>query len=196
MVALIATSCKLYYLIGVNYMSQLKQKPGFSLVEILVSTTLFVVIIISSINTFNLVIKSQRGAIATQNVEESLKYFLEVTSKEIRMAKRNDALCPLPASSIFKNDLSRLSFRNYHDQCVEYKLVDDNGVFRFAITRDGVTGFVTPAKINVDELSFVTTSSQQPKVTMVIVAHYVGREIEKSTMRIQTTLSSRYYKVD
>jgi len=78
-------------------------KPGFSLIELLVSVSIFALIMVSSMDIFNMVIESQRGAIATQNVEESLKYFFEVTAKEIRMVKRNkNSFCPnVPNNGIY-----------------------------------------------------------------------------------------------
>lgn len=178
-----------------------QHKAGFSLIEVLVSTALFVVIITSAMNIFKLVIESQRSAIATQNVEESLKYFLEVTGKEVRMAKRNNGLCALPSADIYKVDTNaygqRLTFRNYHDQCVSYSLNQVGSTTRFMITRDASTNYyITPAKVNVDELKFVVSPVLQPSVTMELVAHSVGQDINKSTMRIQTTLTSRYYKKD
>lgn len=189
-------------MIGAKHMNILKSKSGYSLIEVLVSTALFAVIITGAMNIFQLVIKSQRSAIATQNVEESLKYFLEVTGKEIRMAKRNNGLCALPTAHIYKTGFistafDSVTFRNYHDVCVTYSIVYDsvNKVNRFSITRDSVTDFITPAKINVDELHFVINSAAtQPTLTMELVSHASGQDINKSTMRIQTTLSSRYYK--
>jgi len=63
-----------------------KSDRGFTLIEVIVSVALFSVIILGATQIFSLVIDSQRSAIATQNVKESLKYFLEVTAKEMRMA--------------------------------------------------------------------------------------------------------------
>jgi len=183
-----------------------KNKTGFSLIEVLVATSLFVIIITASLNIFKMVIDSQRSAIATQNVEESLKYFLEVTGKEIRMAKRNsDGACSLPSTDIFHTNTASttLVFKNYQNHCVSYSLSYDNAsqVNRFTISRDGVTGYITPAKINVDELNFVLrpeggVNSNQPTVTMEMVAHALGKDSARSEMRIQTTLTSRYYKTD
>ncbi len=188
---------------GVKIMNESKLKPGFSLIEILVSTALFVIILTAAMNIFKIVIESQRTAIATQNVEESLKYFLEVTSKEIRMAKRNNNLCylGLGPTDIYKQSNNTLgdtlAFRNYHDECVLYSLVSTGGVNRFMISRDGVINYyITPAKITIDELNFVVGSSPQPTVTVELVAHALDRNTNESTMRIQTTLSSRYYKND
>ena len=192
-------------MIGVKNMKIIKQQSGFSLIEVLVSTALFVIIITAAMNIFKIVIESQQGAIATQNVEESLKYFLEVTSKEIRMAKRNNGLCSylgLGFTDIYKqssNDYGNvLSFRNYHDECVTYSLEKAAGdVQRFSIIRNSLAGYyITPAKINVDELRFIVKSSKQPTVTMELVAHSLGKEVGDSSMKIQTTISSRYYKKD
>lgn len=186
-------------------MKLIKHKKGFSLIEVLVSTALFVVIITAAMNIFKIVIQSQRSAIATQNVEESLKYFLEVTGKEVRMAKRNNNLCSylgLSKMDIYNqgsNDYGNvLNFRNYHDQCVSYSLKQmPDGSKRFEIIKDGITGYyITPAKITVDELRFVVSPSSQSAVTMELVAHSLGQDINKSTMKIQTTLTSRYYKKD
>lgn len=190
---------------GVKNMKIIKQQKGFSLIEVLISTALFVIIITAAMNIFKIVIESQQSAIATQNVEESLKYFLEVTSKEIRMAKRNNGSCSylgLGFTDIYgqgSNDYGNtLSFRNYHDECVTYfieKTSDD--VQRFSIVRGGLAGYyITPAKINVDELRFLIGGTQKKTVTMELMAHSVGKETGNSTMKIQTTLSSRYYKKD
>jgi len=177
-------------------MKRCQNKNGFSLVEILVSMSLFVIIITAALNIFKMVIDSQRSAIATQNVEESLKYFLEVTGKEVRMAKRNNGMCSgMAATDIYSSSNNSLFFRNYHDECVTYSV--EAG--RFKITRGINFGYITPAKINVDELNFVLrpeangASSTQPTVTMELVAHALGKDSARSEMRIQTTLTSRYY---
>lgn len=184
-----------------------RKKIGFSLIEVLVATSLFAIILTAALNIFKLVIDSQRGAIATSNVEESLKYFLEVTAKEIRMARRNQLVCPAPAVSgeIYSTGLVNgndgLFFLNYRGECVQYSLETNNGVQRFKITRGGNTGYISPAKIYIDELHFIVgpeggANNSQPTVTMELVAHAVGKDSAKSQMRIQTTLTSRYYKTN
>jgi len=64
------------------------KQPAFSLIEVVVSVALFSAVILSATGIFKMVIDSQRGAMAAQNVQESLKFFLEVTGKEIRMARK------------------------------------------------------------------------------------------------------------
>lgn len=59
-----------------------KNKKGFTLIEVMVSVTLFVVIMMAVTNIFKMVIDAQRNAIAAQNVQESLKYFLKSLAKK------------------------------------------------------------------------------------------------------------------
>lgn len=179
------------------------KKSGFSLIEVLVSVSLFVTIILSSTEIFRLVIQGQRDAIASQNVQESLKYFFEVIGKEMRMAKKNDGTCPdIPADKIFlltSNSLGGvLQFRNYYDECVYYYLADDNGKQRFKIERNTpgnlTADFISPAKILIDTLEFAVDETGQVAVTVNIKAWAAGEDRYKSEMDIQTTVSSRFYR--
>jgi len=60
---------------------------GFSLIEMLVSVAVFVVLILIVTSIFQSVIKAQRNAIAAQSVQESMRFALELISKELRSAK-------------------------------------------------------------------------------------------------------------
>jgi len=190
-------------MIGVKNKKNKFKKSGFSLVEVLVSVSLFVIIILSATEIFRLVIQGQRDAIASQNVQESLKYFFEVIGKEMRMAKKNDNVCPdIPANKIFllsSNSLGDvLQFRNYYDECVSYYLELDNDKKRFKIERNTpgnlAAGFISPSKIIIDSLNFYVDETGQTAVTVNIKAWADGEDRYKSEMDIQTTISSRYYR--
>ncbi len=185
-------------MIGIN-LKKKKEKRGFSLIEVLVSVSLFVVITMSATEIFKMVIEGQRDAIASQNVQESLKYFFEVIGKEMRMARRNDGSCSnVPAGEIFQvgsNSLGDvLYFKNYYGQCIAYQLVLDGEIQRFQISRDANQGFISPQKINIEALRFSLDATGQPVVTVSIKAWAVGEDRSKSEMEIQTSVTSRYYK--
>lgn len=173
---------------------------GFTLIEIIVSVAIFSVIILTSTGIFKLVIDAQRKEISTQNVEESLKYFLEVTAKEIRAAQKSDDSCGVAAGQIFgagTNILGdTLSFKNYYGQCVNYSLQADTvSGGRFQVQRDSASGFISPAKIMIDTLHFSTAgTSTQPIVTINLRAHADSGPGAITTMTLQTSISSRYYK--
>jgi prepilin-type N-terminal cleavage/methylation domain-containing protein len=177
---------------------------GFSLIEVLVSVALFSIIILGATSIFKSVIDSERGAIAAQNVEESLKYFSEVTGKEIRMAQKNsDLACAgIPATKIFavttqSSSSEILSFKNRSNQCVSYSLgTDASGTPRFMIQRGANSDFITPAKIKMDTLHFTVndTALTQPIVTINLKAHALNQVQFRADMTIQTSITSRYYK--
>lgn len=175
-------------------------KRGFSLIELIVAVSLFTGIIFSSTSIFKMVIDSQRSALAAQNVQESLKYFLEVIGKEIRMAQKNENVCPgISAEAVYvtsaQDGSDSLSFRNYYDECVTYSIVSEGGTQRFLITRGSESGFISPAVIYLDNLKFVlNTEGGQPMVTMSIKAHALGSQAARSEMTLQTSVTSRYYR--
>ena len=175
-----------------------QEKSGFSLMEVIVSVALFAIVILSTTEIFRLVINGQREAIASQNVQESLKYFFEVTSKEIRMARRSTGDCLVPAGDIYalsSNSLGDiLYFQNYYGECVAYELASDSNSQRFKITRGGNSGFVSPAKITIDDLRFLVDVTGQPTITMSLLAHASGDNKYTSEMEIQTSITSRYYR--
>ncbi len=179
------------------------EKKGFTLIEVLVSVSLFAIIIISATEIFKLSIDGQRSALASQNVQENLKYFLEVTAKEIRMAKRNNGHCSELGYDVIYSFSSNsygdiLKFRNYNDECVTYSLDEDDGNLRFRIARDSQSDYISPDKIRVDSLRFIEAvgSTTQPMITMKLRAWALGQGQFKSDMTIQTSLTSRYYKTD
>lgn len=183
------------------------QKTGFTLIEVMVSVAIFAVIILSITNIFKLAIDGQRSAIATQNVQESLKYFLEVTAKEMRMAQKNKNVCPgLGDDVIFTKTTNTsgdvLSFKNYYGECVSYFLALDGTNQRFKISRQLGVGplqvdFISPAKIKINSLHFILSGgggTAQPIVTVNLNANALGGTQFKSNMTLQTSITSRYYK--
>ena len=182
-----------------------KKLKAYTLIEVLISVTLFTVIMLSATQIFKSVVDGQRGAIAAQNVEESLKYFSEVTGKEMRMAQKNtDGACSslgIPTTKIFlattNASSDTLSFKNHYGQCVTYQLgADASGTPRFKIQRNADLDFISPAKIKIDSLHFRVSdaSSTQPIVTVNLSAHALDQAQFQSALVIQTSISSRYYK--
>lgn len=173
--------------------------PGITLIELIVSVALFVVIVISSTQIFVMVLQTQRRVIAVQNVQESIKYFFEVASKEIRMAVQNidnDFFCDdpnFPENSLFGLNNNTLYLRNQDDRCVKYFL--DDG--RFMIEREGASVPLSPNEIVIEELTFDVISrdvDKQALVTINVLARSKGQEAEDTEIRLQTSIASRFYR--
>lgn len=196
----------------VDTLNKRRKADGFTLIEVLISTSIFAVIILSITSLFKLSIDAQREAMAVQNTQESLKYFLEMTAKEMRMAQRDGAVClNVEDDKVFaitqSSGSDTLYFKNYYGECVSYYLApDSNGVNRFVVRRyvpPGATagrdlvGYISPGTINIDQLNFVVRDNfpdRQPMVTINVRAAAVGEENAESQIILQTSVSSRYYK--
>ncbi len=160
-------------------MNKQKNNQGFSLIEMLVSVAIFTVVITISLSIFQSVNKSQSNAIAVQSVQESMRYVMEVMSKELRSAKHvysdsdgdgtgdtDDCL----NGGVYDNYLVRFSnnegrkvynfmnsggdltlyFKNKNLDCVYYYIdATDN---RLYINRAGTTLPITPDELKISDL--------------------------------------------
>ncbi|MFA4833271.1 MAG: prepilin-type N-terminal cleavage/methylation domain-containing protein [Patescibacteria group bacterium] len=186
----------------------IKNKKGVTLLELTVSVAIFSVVMLSATEIFRLVIESQRNAIASQNTQESMRYAFETMAKEIRTATLSNNDCESsfspPAIAVNKvyntatnSEGDILYFKNKDGVCVAYYLEDE----ALKVIRGENIASTTPGKIKVTNLDFKVIDdligafhSQQPLVTMQMDIEAVGKEMHKQTMKIQTTISSRYYE--
>lgn len=182
------------------FFKKIKAERGVSLIELVVSITLFSVLILSATQIFKMVIDGQRSSISAQNVQENMRYAMEKMSKEIRMAQISNKTCDSAAiNKVFNTaDAGReLYFKNKNGECITYYLENN----RLKIMVGAVTGFITPAKVEVSNLKFYIDDdliaafhSKQPYVTMAMDVKAIGQAIHEQRMKIQMTVSSRYYE--
>lgn len=195
---------KLIYMTGDNIRRRLlKNEKGVSLLELIVAMTIFTVLILAATQIFKMVVNGQRGSISAQNTQENMRYAMEKMSKEIRMARISNSECyGLAINKIFNifntaDGNTELYFKNKNGDCVIYYLENN----RLKIAAGATADFITPVKISVSGLKFFVADdlinafhSQQPYVTMVMDIKAIGPALHKQEMKIQTTVSSRYYE--
>jgi len=173
----------------------IKKQGGFSFIEMVIAVGLFAFMIISAAGIFQAVVDGQRSAIAAENIQESFRYALEVMSKEVRNAKKNSGECPLVGvGNVYNKNAggTELYLKNKNDQCVRY--FASGG--RVYITRAGETLPITPGGININTLKFIVKQGVglQPSVTFLISGYVKGKDIQKEELKVQTSISSRYYE--
>ncbi len=178
----------------------LKNNKGVSLIEMLVATSIFTMAMLIALGVSQAVIEGQRNSVASYSLQENLRYIFELMSREVRMAKEDDGACGMN-NLVYKVDSGVFSFRNSGDECVKYFLEDDsNGVSRLKIERNGSSAFVTPDEIEINNLNFlvdddtVKPKTLQPIVTIKMDVEAKTKELHKQNMKIQLTISSRYYE--
>ncbi|MDD4271921.1 MAG: prepilin-type N-terminal cleavage/methylation domain-containing protein [Patescibacteria group bacterium] len=192
------------------FIKKFKAEKGVSLLELIVAVAIFSVLMLVATGIFKMVIDGQRSSISAQNVQESMRYAMEKISKEIRMAGISNHDCEdmfsVPPTAVFKvfnttGDNSKLYFKNQYGNCVVYYLEDNRLKIMAESDAGNVEGFITPAKIEVSNLKFYVNDDLigalpgiQPYVTMLVDVKAVGQAIHEQRMKIQMTVSSRYYE--
>lgn len=173
-----------------------------TLVEILVSVSIFSLIMLSALGIFNFVLEDQRNSISSQNIQEGVRYALEMMAKEIRTAAQSNTDCYASGTKrVFNSPAPQeLYFKNKYGACVVYSLSGD----RIQITRDGVSGFLTGSKVKVSNLRFDVVDNDigaapgsrlQPRVTISMdLETTIGRTAYGNRVKIQTSVSSRLYE--
>lgn len=193
---------KLIYMIGDKaFKNFLENNRGVSLLELVVATAIFSVLILSSTGIFKIVIDGQRNALSAQNVQENVRYAMEKMSKEIRMAQASNTEClPEAVNKVFNavDNGAELYFKNEDGQCINYYL--ENGRLKIMVN-GAIADFVTPAKIEISNLKFSVIDdpigafhSVQPSVTMVMDIKALGQAMHEQKLKMQTTISSRHYE--
>ncbi len=172
---------------------------GVGLLEMIVVVAIFSVTILAATDIFKWVIEGQRNALAAQNVQENMRYAFETMGKEIRMAQLRNGCGPVDINKVYDTSVSntRLHFRNQDGDCVTYYL-NSNALM---VTRAGNSAAVTPNEIKVSNLIFSVVDdldgevhSLQSRVTMAMDVEAVGKIMHRQKIRLEFTISSRYYE--
>ncbi|PJA11021.1 hypothetical protein COX67_01980 [Candidatus Falkowbacteria bacterium CG_4_10_14_0_2_um_filter_36_22] len=191
----------------------LKNSQGFTLIEMMVAVSIFSIVILAATGILNYVLKGQVASVASQNVQESMRYALEVMSKEIRTAPEVGSGCSFLFSPVkivynispgFESDY--LYFINKKNECILYNL-DNN---RIMISRDlnknnsldaNEFAYITPDAIEVTDLKFKVLDDAidafhtvQPLVVMSMDVKSKNTFVKDKKVRIETAISSRFYR--
>jgi prepilin-type N-terminal cleavage/methylation domain-containing protein len=182
----------------INSRSKFLNKRGVTLLELMVSVSLFAITIVMASTAFQSVVKSQREAIASQEMQENMRYTFERLGKEIRTAQKDATGSCIPSGRIYWTNGTKLMFLNYRNKCVCYYL--DSGRFYVSdktCESSPNTLPLTPAKITVSNLAFQVTDSNpvtQASVTMKMHINVFLQGTINENIDMQTSLSSRYYE--
>lgn len=156
-----------------------RNKQGFTLIELLVGVAVFALTVTIATSLLMTGLRSQRKAIAIQNVQDNARYLLGFMSKEIRMSVFNTSdgettqlniIHPINGSIIYRFTGTQILRNN---QPINSDEVQVDG--RFYIDGKAAAG-----------------DSEQPRVAIVMKVNTIGTKIEQQAeMRLQTTLSQR-----
>lgn len=161
----------------------IKNEKGFTVVELLVASLVFSIIMVVVGGSFVDLLRLQRRGFAAQTIQEETLFFLESMSREIRVAQ---------ITSPNQCNLTSLSINHPIKGAIQYA-ISGNVINK---TIGGISSSITSSKVDFSGLRFCVSGAgiddQQPRVTVIApvrVANGVGPT--DLIFNIQTTVSSR-----
>jgi len=161
----------------------IQKSQGFTIVEMLVSTAIFLIVLTITTSLFLVNVRTQRYLLASVNASENISYAIEVMGREIRTGKN------------FSSSNNSLSFLNTKNETVKYSLIND----RVKREVGGQSEFLTSENIEVTNLNFRVLGnspddSLQTRVTILLeVKTKAGNQ--NLITNLETTLSSRQLEI-
>lgn len=177
----------------------IQRKKGFTVIEVLVTISIFSIVVTSFLSLFGSAFSSQRKSLNSVYLLNNSSYISEYISRHLRMAKKDLAE---PASCLSSRGLNfeifsngqGIKFINFKDICQEFYL--ENGFLK--VSKNGVVENLTPIDVIVESLVFqISGESQedllQPKVTFSIAMRTQNEPT--GILNFQTTISQRLLDV-
>ncbi|OHB19248.1 MAG: hypothetical protein A2666_00110 [Parcubacteria group bacterium RIFCSPHIGHO2_01_FULL_47_10b] len=184
---------------------QQKQQHGTTLIELLVATAIMGIIVITLGATLVQVIKGERRAIALQNVQDNIRFALEIMGKELRLAQPMNPVDIAPCNSdrnYVVSGANDIAFKSDEGDCIRYWVSNGQLMKQVDEDTDGSVdsqGAVTSNEIFINSLTFTKlfddvgeNPNHQPSITINIDVSSKNLAFQDaSTMRLQTTVTQR-----
>ena len=184
---------------------QIKFTGGFTLIEVLVSVSIFSIVMLVSTGAVFSIVEANKKAHTLKSVITNLNFTLESMVRDVRVGSQFSCGaggdCPA-GGSIFSYRANRNLIGGSQNDFIRYSLMTDSeGIKRIQkeITGDGTPSVtqITAREINITSLKFYVIGTQpsladtkQPKV-VITIRGYAGAGNTKSDFNIQTTISQR-----
>ena len=177
---------------------------GFTLVEVIVSVSLFSMILVVILGFFGYAMKGQQKAFASQEISDQISYVMEYMNRSMRMARKDtNGFCVAAVGTSYENPyaLPSIRFLNYEGICQEFYL--ENEQLRRRKSSDGTWGNFGPPveltssrlKINSAKFNIIGNGigdNVQPRVTIFLDVEKQNTKPEfNAKIKIQSTISQR-----
>lgn len=157
-------SClKTGFIIGIRNFRKMEQEKkikqfnkGFTLIELMVALTIFLVVSLIAASIFLTAIKNQRQAFLTQNLQDNARYIIEAMGKEVRMSRIETFVAPNKAAE----ETNELEITTFNVDPVAYP----NGMKVYYRFRNDDDGKPVIERSEVDNNNYQPINSGQVKV--------------------------------
>jgi hypothetical protein len=165
---------------------------GFTLVELLVISALFSLVIGAISTIFIVGVSSQRKILEEQDILNQISYAVEYMGRALRMAKKevdSPPTCLSQTGLNYEKTSNGIKFIDYNGNCTEF--FKENGKLKKRVGLD-IFDLTSPkievSQFNIELLGENQTDNLQPRVTIFLE---VQRKEGGSKIQAQTTISQR-----
>jgi len=167
--------------------SKSKSGAGFTIIELIISTALFVTLVSISSGAFVQTLRNQRIVTRLSESMSNTTFVIEQISREIRTGFSFNV-------SGGSNGGDKLQFINSSGETISYKLID-SGIARCegsSCASDNKYDALTSERVEIDNLKFIpqgvsSGDGEPPRIT-ILISILGGNDIK---VQLQTTISSR-----
>jgi prepilin-type N-terminal cleavage/methylation domain-containing protein len=184
-----------------QFLSRINKQKGFTLIELMVSVSIFSVVMVMCMGSILSVLDANRKSQSLRAVLDNLNFAVEGMNRVVRFGDRyhcgsgGDITQPTDCQS---GD-SFIALRDINANQVIYKLVNSRIVRSVG---GGGDQFITSPDITIEALTFAVVGTNsyasgdtyQPKVAIIVKGYASPKPSIKSSFVIQTTASQR--KID
>jgi len=173
------------------YRNKNNKEKGFTLIEIIVVTGIFSVLMIAISGIFIAALRAERNVLASKKVLGELSYVTEYMTRALRMADKDSSGSCIPVGSNYQlTARGGIKFVNalQLDACQEFFV--DGTIIKYQTGTEELD--LTSSDINISALNFeiineTESDNLQPFVTMQIEASAPN----STTLHLQTSVSQR-----
>lgn len=182
------------------------RNKGYTLIEVLVSVTIFGIIIAGPTGLFVLSLRNQNMSLALGETIDNTSHAVEYMSRALRMARKDrigDCLDPEYQNYNYINpgaDSEKIRFLNYQGYCQEFSLSGNQIMQRKS--SDGTSAnfgsgvYLTSDDLSINNFQFLIlgggqNDNIQPRVTIVFNIAKSSAGIGLPSINVQTTISQR-----
>lgn len=189
------------------------QRKGFTLIEMMVSVSIFSIVMLIGTGSILAVVNANRKAQSIKSVVNNLNFALETMSRNIRVGTtyRCDGNLPNSSSASVRRNCKNsgddhLAIESQYgspattnDQLIYFYDATEQALFR-QIGTSGAAVRITAEEVKITYFRFFVDGSKlddegiQPRVRM-LVEGYADVGSERSTFRMQTTITQRLLQI-
>lgn len=181
----------------------LKPSRGFTLVEMLVSISVFMVVMLVAASSLLSIIDANNKAQSLKSAINNLNFALESMQKNIRVG--TNYTCNYGGTSSCPNGDIVMDFKSYKD-LNDDTFINDYVTYRFngssiercisvnsSCLNGGAFTKLTAPEVKITYMKFYVNNSSQPRVLITISGEAGNKERIKTNFNLQTTVSQRAF---